>query len=497
MKRLFLLLFLMLAGSVTAQTTAYTEFYCNSTGTNINAGSTTNAAATYSGDAGNWTNATSTFYLSGADLSGVTVGMWASVWTNATAPTNAVYIGRIIAVSDVDDTIQLSTTAVSGTLPGTNVGATSIRVGGAWRGAYGTVAFPFAFITGAMTNVSYNTPRINFQSGYSNSITAAIVDAIVGPRIFSGYTSTPGDGGMGILDGGNGDLAILRFNGNRNQVHNFIIQNTLNNQFNHGLYIAGESSLAFRCIIRNTGGCAVYVSGNYSMCIECEGYKNNRASNANYGAFYNTYGYGFIRCYAHEGGSGGFSGLSSFEMRADNCLAVSNYLNGFAASGYSIIRNCDSISNRLNGIYFTGADSGSVIENCNLIGNRSYGIAFATNVVRPALLLNNWFGSGTKQNVLGNFSPNIGVTNSVYTSGNNSYSADLDPYVNSSGLNFSLTNTAASYGQGRGSFLDIEKNGGIVGYPSVGAAAGTNAVGNTTNITITGSGGATSHTFSQ
>src|SRR5947207_15431431 len=85
--------FLLLFSALIAEATSYTEFYCNKTGTNINAGSTTNATPTYSTTAGDWVASTGVFTKTGADRSGVSVGMWVSVYP--VGGTTDVFVGLI------------------------------------------------------------------------------------------------------------------------------------------------------------------------------------------------------------------------------------------------------------------------------------------------------------------------------------------------------------------------------------------------------------------
>jgi hypothetical protein len=186
---------------VRAQT--YTEFYCNSTGTNINAGSTTNATPTLSDTSGNWTNATQTYKFSVAtDLSAITNGMWASVF--ADGATTAAYIGRISAVNDAADFITVSNIAASGIAPADGTGNRSIRIGGAWYGPWYSGAtvdnMPFSFVNPLMTNTSLAIPRINFKADriYSVTNTTAFSN---GPVRFEGWTNTVGDNGIAIISG--------------------------------------------------------------------------------------------------------------------------------------------------------------------------------------------------------------------------------------------------------------------------------------------------------
>src|SRR5688572_20689929 len=79
-KRLLFLLTLVLAPSLHA---AHTEFAAQTTGSNLNAGSTTADAALVTGTGGNWNAGTGVYTFAGpTDLSDVSAGMWASVYND-------------------------------------------------------------------------------------------------------------------------------------------------------------------------------------------------------------------------------------------------------------------------------------------------------------------------------------------------------------------------------------------------------------------------------
>lgn len=497
-----LILILMLFGATVASASPFTEFYCRADGTNINAGSTTNAAAVYAYDAGNWTNATSKFYLSGADLSGVTVDMWASIWTNSPAPTNAVYVARITAVDDVNDVLTFSATAKAGTLPGDSVGGASVRVGGAWFGAYGTVNFPWAFAAGTLQNLTGNPPRVNVWSGYSNSITAQITSAGAGPITYQGYTTTPGDGGKGIIDGGGGAFTVISFGGGDGcSIVDMIAQNSAATGAWIGLNVSGAGTEVIRCVGRNVSGQGIKSASTGQLFVECEAYNCNKGNNASLGAIAASGSSTYLRCIAHDNNYGanchGFA-MGNVSATFINCLSISNGGSGFliattVGNGYAALIGCDSISNAVHGIYlFSASPQIDYIENCNLIANTGYGISSFTNGVaatRIGCVVSNYFGSGTQANTLGTVGPNVLSTNGCLVLGTSQYAADTTPYVNPSAWNFSLTNTASSYSGGRGIFTQWATNGPTIAYRSVGAAQATNFAGT--------AGGEHSHVFAQ
>src|SRR5512139_2727305 len=120
---------------------AYTEFYCDPVnGSNLNAGSTTDAAAVYTATNGGWDSGTGVFTPAAGDPSAtVSVGMFASVYLDAA--TVAVFVGRVTAVDST--TVTVSLTVKIGTAPATSANGRTIKVGGAWKGPNAAVNWPF------------------------------------------------------------------------------------------------------------------------------------------------------------------------------------------------------------------------------------------------------------------------------------------------------------------------------------------------------------------
>src|SRR5690606_30077270 len=111
---------------------AFTEFYIQSTGSDLNAGSTTADAASLTYAGGTFVRATGVFTVASGDpvADGVVVGDWVSIYTTAGATTTK-YVAQVTARDAT--TITTSTTAKYGA--NTNVsesaGATTLKVGGA------------------------------------------------------------------------------------------------------------------------------------------------------------------------------------------------------------------------------------------------------------------------------------------------------------------------------------------------------------------------------
>ena len=516
MKRLYLIAGLIfLASSIKAVT--FSDFYVQTAGNNLNAGSTTDDAAIYTGASGNWTNDTSvsvgTWFKSGEDLSGVSAGMWASVYPDA-ALTNG-FVALITAVSDGDDTITLSLTAKGGTKPDTVVAGATIKVGGAWKGpnkdaAYvaGDAArwqFPFNFVAASMTNVGGFVPFVNFRNDAIYSFTNALTHANPGPIWFGGYSVIPRDGGKAIFDATNAltGIVLLTVNAASLCFQDLIFQNNGPSGTSDGVSAGGAENFWNRCVARNIRGRGFYSSyisaSSLSVFNECEVYNYSIGSQASPGFHDNNTSILYNNCIAHHvntvGGtptsSGFYIGAVSY---AFNCISVSNGV-GFTFTGTTInnVVGCDAWGNVLSGFNFSG--SGAVqlfLKNCNSFKNGGMGVQSSGGSLRNGMIANCAFGSGTQTNALGNIDPvlSAGALSGVLEVGTITYPADETPWVDPTVGNFSPLTGAAGRAAGLGSFVQWGTNGPTISRPDIGAAqaASTNAV---------SSGGEHSHVFAQ
>jgi hypothetical protein len=171
---------------------AWSDFYMQTTGSNLNAGSTSSDAAVYTSTAGNW-DGTSVFTPTDGQTttSLVNVNDWCSIYPtgNSTTP----YIAQVTAVgAGTNGTITLSTTNKFGSAPSSNSGSRNAKTGGAWADL-GMVASGVALNTGT---VPLST-RINVKAGtYANmstSRTFTLAGAATTPLWWRGYKTSIGD----------------------------------------------------------------------------------------------------------------------------------------------------------------------------------------------------------------------------------------------------------------------------------------------------------------
>lgn len=457
---------------------SFTEFCCRSGGSNMNGGAlSTNGepatSAVYSATNGGWNSGTGVFTPTSGDPSAsVTVGDWANVFTDGS--TTPVFIGRVTAVNST--TVTVSTTAKGGTAPTTAGTGISINVGGAWAGPNGTVGFPFNFATGAMVNAAGDTCRVNFKNGSNYAITAAMTHTLIGPVQFQGYTTTFGDLGKAVVDGGTSGasyvLLTLSSNGvDRTVVSDLIFQNNGATGSASGIDLANDNrTTGIRLVVNSVRG-AGFV--NATFLTECEAYACNQSNTANIAGFNLSGGCFLRRCISHDNTG---SNASGFYTQANgvnllHCIADTNGGSGFVCNninGYRLI-GCDSYNNTGDGLAHLTASVMMYIENCNFVANGGYGINTVTGT--RGFLFNNGFGDNATaaKNNTGNMTEVGTVT----------YGGGVRPWVDAPNGDFRITLTD-SKGTGRANFTQTAASyAGTVGYPDIGAAQHQDAGGTT------------------
>ena len=475
MKILLRIVLLMLV-YYTLRATTFTEFYVQTTGDNLNAGSTTDNAATVTYSGGSWVAASGIFYpTNGNPIVDTALGQWASIYTQSGA-TVATFIGRITGTNATSLTVDLSAIAGSAAAPSATTNACQCKVGGAWKGPNAAVGFPFNFATATLTNASGNVPRVNFKSGVTYAITAAMTASLAGPIIWRGYTSAPGDDGRATIDGGNPATAftLLNLSGTDQRVEQFIFSNSgQSGGTGHAMNISGGRYVINRVVAHNIYLCGFYVSATFGELVECEAYGCG-VKTGGYSAFAPGVGCTLLRCISHDNtGASGTGFATANGCTFINCISESNAASGISvqSTGVAII-GCDLYNNATSGVDIGLATvSNVIIENCNFIKNGAYGIDSSGSAIRQGIIRNCGFGTGTQKNGVADLGPNItGIQSGIVVSDSISYGANLTPWVDPANGDFRL-NLAGAKGTGRGSFTQTQAAyAGTVAYPDVGAA---------------------------
>lgn len=453
----------------------YTEFYCDPVnGSNLNSGSDAGSPSmSDTAGTGSWTSTTNV-YVSVATNGSVAVGQFISIYqTGATAPA---YIARITSVSGGGGspwTITVSTTAVAGTKPTT--GSTFLaQVGGAWAGPTGTIGHPFNFMKVGTTDAAGDVVRVNLKNNATYSITAGIViNANNGPVIFQGYSTSPGDGGKAILDGGTSGASYILLSAST-QMYDFadiIFQNNGATGSSELVFSNGSACTWTRCVFSNSRGYGFENANNTAFVKYCESFACNASNSSQQGGFFsNVNGTTFLGCISHDHTAGanchGFILDSSVAMV--DCVGESNAGNGaiINASGTSnvLILSSSFYNNSLSGIDGVTAGCRAVVQDCIFDSNGAYGINASGGGVVVMHSRNNAFYNNTS----GQFGPNY--------SGNtiNTITLTGSPFNAPSTGDFTLNSTAGAGAScknaGFGTFTQTASSyTGSVSYPDVGA----------------------------
>lgn len=463
---------------------AFTEFYMQSGGSNLNAGSTNNNTATYSSASGNWTQSTRVFTPTDGSTpaSTVSVGMFASVYLNAA--TTAVYIGRVSAVgAGVNGTITCNTSGSFeyGAAPANSTGGMSIKVGGAWTGPSGTATFPLGLsgnLVGNLQNTSNNCTRLNAKNDQTYTMTAALPFATLGTALLQGYSSTPGDGGQATFTS---NLTSTNFTiaGNSKQgFADLVFANTGASGSGHVFDSAVNGVTFNRVVFKGGRGSGLNNSGSgvALYAVECEAYDDNKSNGSSLGGF-STTSAGFVicvNCYSHDHASGSnahaYSTSSSggtiilFNSIADTVAGNGMNKDGSVGPVFSFNSNYYNITG--DAIKFVNSNQApfSFIFNNNF--TKSGGKAINNTLAsQGGIIYSNGRGAGSEANGSADALGSI-----VDTSTDITYPSNASPYNAQTTGDFSLV-LAQAIGVGRGAFTETDgTNTGTVGYPDIGAA---------------------------
>lgn len=476
---------------------AFTEFYCQNGGSNLNAGSTTNNTAAYTSTNGNWSSGTNIFTPTDGSTpsSSVSVGDWVSIYNDAA--TQGVFIARVTAVgAGVNGTITVSSAAKAGTAPSTSATGRSIKAGGAWKGPNGanvTVPLGYSSLSNA-TDASTNPPRINLKNDQTYSISSGItMSSGANALIVQGYSSMPGDGGRATIDGGSNAINLITI-AQAYCLIDLVFTGSATTGTNDAIVFNGQAAGCIRVTVTGARGNGWSSSFNQTYCIECEANNCNRSNTSGNAGFKGSSQSIYLRCVA-TGNTGSNTDGFAFGAGAGgpvlliDCISTGNGRHGLSFAPGSIsqlywILNFDAYNNGGDGIKnleTTGKDASFWIENSNFVKNTGWGVNSALTTGKwMGFLYNSGFGSGTQINGSGD----TNGTDNLQILGKVTYASGVTPWVAPSTGNFSI-NLGAAMNAGRGNFTETQGSySGTVGYPDIGAA----------QALIT-SGGKSSHVF--
>lgn len=473
MKKLLFIAFAFLCASLLKAET-YTEFTVRSGGSNLNSGTRhanaeAGTAADFTYANGTWTVfSTSAAFLTNGNPSsdGVVVADWASVYANGSSSTS--FIARVLSVGI--SSVQVSLTAKGGVTPVSQAATMTMKIGGAWAGPNGTSDFPINMTAAATTDLAADPPRINFKNDVTYSITATMSLGTSQNRTFQGYTTTFGDGGKAIIDGGTSTAAftLLSLSGTIIDIfRDLIFQNNGNSGSADLVACATGRCIFHRCVFAHSRGNGLNATGA-STFVECEAFDNNQSNTAGQAGFRGSTGW-FYRCISHDNtGSNtvGFLTAAGSAIIIVNCIADTNGASGFSVGGSAqFIINPTAYNNTLHGIFLTNSNASAYISNPIIVSNGGFGINISAGNI-PSVIDNPAYFQNTSGPV------NVTIGSPVLIVG--TVTLTTSPFVDAPNGNFQLNNTdgggAACRRAGRGNFTETSTGySGTLAYPDIGA----------------------------
>lgn len=456
---------------------AFTEFYCQSGGSNLNSGSD-NGTLVYTSLHGNWVQATGVFTpVDGSNPAtaspGVTVGQFASVYIDGA--TVGVFIGRVTIVTNaINGAITVSTTIKAGAAPANQTGTATIKVGGAWLGPNAASAFPFG-LTGfnAAVNSSGDRPRINVKNDQTYSGTSAWTFSGPASTIVQGYSSNPGDGGKATLTNSGASPYSVSTSVT---FADLVFAGTIGSGTTDLMAVSGSPIISiYRCALHGARGHGITTATNAVYLDEVEIYdfnKSNTAGKAGISSSGGVYGQNLTIRDSSGGNCDGISQSGSATVLT-NCIIHSLGGNGVfvgtagGGTNFVIITNNDFYN--LGGDAFKSSITALTvyhhIKNNNFVKNTGKAINVTTTGM-GGFIQNNGYGSGTQAN------GSADVISSLYDDGTSvTYTSGITPWVDPTTGDFRINSTQANWA-GRGAFTQTDSNFGslTVGYPDIGAA---------------------------
>lgn len=379
--RRFILSFLLLVIGAAPSFAAYNEFYMQTTGSDLNAGSTNADTASLTYASGNYVNATGVFTVASGNPStdGVAVGDWVSVYANGDTATP--FVAKVTARDAT--TITVSATDRFGTNPTDGTGNRSLKVGGAWA----SLALCATGRLFAVTTVNTIPIRINIKAGtYANTTNSRAVSLngnVTNPVWVRGYKTTIGD-----LDDiptttlvNATDLPLITFT---NGTFNCSVTANACQIF---------SSLSFQRLSSGTNGAVTSFAGqqNSALFIRCR-FENQVVGAASYASVVSngTVGsYTYLMCWFKATSTA--TRVISHDASAH--LAVYGCVLEGGGDGIYGIRTSHIIKGNLfkavggNGIYYTNSGARGLVENNSFYNCGSDGVEISVSITNSPLIL--------------------------------------------------------------------------------------------------------------
>ncbi len=361
---------------------AFTNFYMDAGGNDMNAGSVINAAASVTSTNGSWDITADTFIATaGTPFSGVAVGEWVSIYVDGTT-SGAVYVAQVTALHVGGLGVVLSTTAKYGTKPSASATGRSAKVGGSWltplpiaSGGLGAAAPPAA----TKVNITGNQASLGALT-ISQAATTTL------PIWYSGYNTTPGD------------LDADTTNALAPPVWTFSSTASITTSGAYQLWTGlsmtgvrsgqiwnanGASQRHSRCRVSNTSSnaAAVAFNPNSSLALFSYSYYTTPSTATTSGTVSLSNVTQLLGCVVDTGGTGGVTATTT-NLAATQCIFQNNGHGVLASTGQIQLRFCTISNATTDGVKWSGTpQTGSSIFSClfRICGNAGINNASGTN----------------------------------------------------------------------------------------------------------------------
>lgn len=330
-----------------------TMYAVQGVGNDNNSGSTTSASPKASGTgASTIAGATVTLSVDAPDLSTVVVGdtIRLNGRTDGKNPTTGTDVFNITAVDDTLKTVDVS--------PAPN----SITSGVTWAIGGAVATLGRLMITLGQGDSGYAKGTFNEAIDMINAMAAGAISTVI--RVI-GYSSTPGDGGVALLDSNNTKTHAITL---RSGDAYWSFENIRITRFTGQGFRAVSASTPSRfvnCEVDHCGGTYGFGTGLYAILVNCT---------------------------AHDNTNDGFNAAEMCMFIG--CIAKDNGGHGFFGAGGNAYHWCVAIGNVLSGIYQNddANHKGLIVVNCLVDGSgktTDKGVRIADDVsVRQGVVIN-------------------------------------------------------------------------------------------------------------
>lgn len=390
---------------------AFTEFYMQPTGSNLNAGSTNADTAAFTYASGNWVQSTGVFTLASGNpqSDGVQVGDWASVYADGSSDT--VFVGKVSAVDSTTITVGITDATKIGSVPSNGTGNRTLKIGGAWADFDGLLA---SAVLGTVSTLDFawrlNIKAATYTTGGSSRLWRVAGNGV--PVEVRGYKTSLGDmddkPAVDLVAGT--DIPLISSTGGGRWTFTAAYVTVRNLSFlttatsNPTVTINTFGSLLLNCKIENqtahASAAALSTGAAFFGAVSCWCKATATASRVVHltagTVLFGVYAQGGQACYEHNS--------SSAISRIFNCIAIDAVNDGFLnTNNTATIVGCTIHNCGRDGIRLVHSGAALVLVNC--IFSECVGVGVnnvnATNTANFVRVNNLFYDCGTDEDGFG------------------------------------------------------------------------------------------------